>query len=156
MMNFQTRAQRLLQRCDQLAEFTSIDYGLCRTYLSPEHQACNQQVSQWYQAAGMASWQDAAGNIWGRYRGSDPNAGTLILGSHLDTVVNAGKYDGILGVLAAIEIVDQLHQNNQQLAFNIDVVGFGRRRRHPIWHHINWQPRSSWGVGRQLERTQGR
>lgn len=118
-------AGRVLERCEHLAKISAIDYGVCRTYLSPEHTRCNAVVAQWMVEAGMRSWQDQAGNCWGRYesKGQDISK-PLILGSHLDTVVNAGKYDGILGVLCAIEIIDYLSRNNIECPFPIDVVGF--------------------------------
>lgn len=75
--------------------------------------------------AGMQVWQDAVGNICGRYEGMEPNAPALLLGSHLDTVRNAGKYDGMLGVITAIELVSRLHQQNKRFPFAIEVVGFG-------------------------------
>jgi len=118
-------ANRVLQRCDTLAGISSMSDAICRAYLTKEHRQCNQQVMQWMSDAGMCTYEDAAGNCWGSYRASATSAQTLILGSHLDTVPNAGRYDGILGVLCAIEFIDTLHQKGQRLPFNIDVVGFG-------------------------------
>ncbi len=118
-------AARVMQRCEQLAQYSSMSTGICRTYLTQEHQQCNATTQQWMQEAGMKSWIDGAGNCWGRYASANEDASSIILGSHLDTVPNAGKYDGILGVVAAIEVVDALHRNNVQLPFHIDVVGFG-------------------------------
>ena len=69
--------------------------------------------------------QDAVGNICGRYEGTEPEAPALLLGSHLDTVRNAGKYDGMLGVITAIELVSRFHQQNKRFPFAIEVVGFG-------------------------------
>lgn len=118
-------AARVLARCEELAQLSSIDYGVCRTYLTNEHKQCNQLVQQWMQEAGMIAWEDQAGNCWGRYDTSDsPQEASVILGSHLDTVVNSGKYDGILGVLCAIEIVDNFSRNNIQLPCALEVVGF--------------------------------
>ena len=118
-------AARVLARCEQLAELSSIHYGVCRTYLTTEHKRCNRLVQQWMVEAGMVAWEDQAGNCWGRYDHSDkPRETSVILGSHLDTVVNAGKYDGILGVLCAIEIVHNFSRNNIVFPCAIDVVGF--------------------------------
>ncbi len=118
------QAERLLQRCDELARVSGLESGILRAYMTPEHLRANRIVSGWMQAAGMHSWFDQAGNIWGRYPSADAKAKTLIIGSHLDTVPNAGKYDGILGVLAGIELVDDLNKNQVQLPFHLDVVGF--------------------------------
>lgn len=121
-----TPAERVMAQCDQLAAFSEHEDALCRRYLTVEHQQANQQVAQWMQEAGMRVWQDAAGNQWGRYPAdAPPERPVVILGSHLDTVNNAGKYDGMLGVLSAIEVVRQLHQDQSQLPFAIEVVGFG-------------------------------
>jgi allantoate deiminase len=73
--------------------------------------------------AGMTVWQDSVGNICGRYEGEQEGAPAVLLGSHLDTVRNAGRYDGMLGVLTAIEVVDSLHQQGR-LAQAIEIVGF--------------------------------
>lgn len=121
----QTAAARILQRCDELAAISSLPDGILRAYLTPEHQRANDTVAQWMQQVGMTTRVDAVGNIWGRYEAQTANAPALILGSHLDTVPYAGRYDGILGVLLAIELVAGLHQDSQRLPFAIEVVGFG-------------------------------
>lgn len=118
-------AERILQRCDELGAISSMANGVCRTYLTEEHQRCNEVVTAWMKQANMLTWVDEAGNCWGSYHADVDDAPTLILGSHLDTVPNAGKYDGILGVITAIEFVDALNQRGERLPFNIDVVGFG-------------------------------
>ncbi len=117
-------ANRLLNRCETLAGFSALSDGILRAYLTPEHAQANAQVSQWMIEAGMTTWQDQVGNQWGRYEGSLEGAPKLIIGSHLDTVPYAGRYDGILGVLAAIELVSQLNSENRRLPFAIEVVGF--------------------------------
>lgn len=117
-------AERLLQRCDLLAGISATEGAICRTYLTDEHRRCNRQVIQWMREAGMETHTDAAGNCWGHYAGSDVDGQTLLLGSHLDTVPGAGRYDGILGVLAAIEVVARFHRRGRRFPFHIDVVGF--------------------------------
>lgn len=118
-------AARVMARCDALAQISESPDGLTRVYLSPEHLQVNALVGEWMRAAGMRVWQDAVGNICGRYEGTEPGAQALLLGSHLDTVRNAGRYDGMLGVLSAIEIVSWLHQQQRRLSLAIEVVGFG-------------------------------
>ncbi len=124
-LNAVTGAERILARCKILAGISSMPGAICRTYLTPEHSRANEQVHKWMSMAGMTTWEDAVGNCWGRYRAEEDDAPTLILGSHLDTVPNAGAYDGILGVLTAIELVDALFQASERLPFHIDIVGFG-------------------------------
>lgn len=114
-------AARVMARCDALAELSSLDAGICRTYLSDQHQAANALVGDWMRSAGMTVAIDAAGSIHGRFGSTDPNAPTLLIGSHLDSINNAGRYDGILGVLIGIEIAAALPA---ALPLAIEVIGF--------------------------------
>ena len=84
-------ASRVMARADRLAAFSETADALTRVYLSPEHLQANQLVGQWMQAAGMMVWQDSVGNICGRYEGQQEGAPAVLLGSHLDTVRNAGR-----------------------------------------------------------------
>lgn len=121
----QVAARRVMARCDALAEISESEQGLTRVYLSPEHLRANARVGEWMQAAGMTVWQDEVGNICGRYDAAQPGAPALLLGSHLDTVRNAGRYDGMLGVLSAIETVQWLHDRQRRLPLAIEIIGFG-------------------------------
>ena len=118
-------AAEIMARCDQLAAVTDTPGLIRRVYLSPEHARVNAMTAGWMREAGMSSWTDAAGNQWGRYEGTDPDAPALVLGSHLDTVADAGRYDGILGVLLGIAVVSRLHERGQRLPFAVEVVAFG-------------------------------
>ncbi|BAO00786.1 AmaB protein [Candidatus Pantoea carbekii] len=119
-------AVRVMKRCDILAQISSEkEEGITRLYLSPEQLRANICVGEWMKSAGMTVWQDTVGNICGRYESLLPGAPALLLGSHLDTVRNAGRYDGILGVLSAIEIVQWLYDHQKYLRVAIEVVGFG-------------------------------
>lgn len=117
-------ARRVMERCDTLAEISETPGQLTRVYLSYEHLRANAQVAQWMQEAGMVTWQDAVGNICGRYEAANDGAQAVLLGSHLDTVRDAGRYDGMLGVLTAIEVVDWLHRQNLRGSQAIEIVGF--------------------------------
>ncbi|MBK4765135.1 MAG: allantoate amidohydrolase [Pantoea sp. Brub] len=118
-------AKRVMLRCKELSKISSTKNGLTRTYLSKEHLQANKLVGNWMAEAGMEIWQDAVGNICGRYESIKLGAPALVLGSHLDTVYNAGYYDGVLGVLAAIEIVHWLNKNKIHFIVSIEVIGFG-------------------------------
>ena len=118
-------AKKVMNWCDQLAAISSNPENISRFYLTPEHKRCNALVAQWMQEAGMETWVDAAGNLCGRYDAQDACAKTLLIGSHLDSIPNAGAYDGILGVLIAIAVVEQFYQNNIALPYAIDIIGFG-------------------------------
>ena len=117
-------AERVMARADALAAISETPDALTRVYLSAQHLQANQLVGQWMSQAGMTVWQDSVGNICGRYEGAQEGAQAVLLGSHLDTVRNAGRYDGMLGVLTAIEVVDSLHQQGLHLAQAIEIVGF--------------------------------
>lgn len=117
-------AQRVMARADELALISETPVVLTRVYLSAEHLQANQRVAQWMALAGMQVWQDSVGNICGRYEGEQEGAAAILLGSHLDTVRNAGRYDGMLGVLTAIEVVQSLHNQGRRLAKAIEIVGF--------------------------------
>ncbi|WP_241650220.1 allantoate amidohydrolase [Rosenbergiella collisarenosi] len=117
-------AQRVMQRCDSLAAISETAGELTRVYLSDQHFHANRQVQQWMEAAGMSVWQDEVGNICGRYEGLTEGAPAVLLGSHLDSVRNAGRYDGPLGVLTAIEGVSWLHQQGIRLSNAVEIIGF--------------------------------
>jgi allantoate deiminase len=83
-------ARRVLERIDALASCSAEDGALTRVFLSPQHRAANKLVAGWMREAGLEARGDAIGNVVGRYEGSRPGLPCLMLGSHLDTVRNAG------------------------------------------------------------------
>jgi allantoate deiminase len=117
-------APRMLGRLEALARHSEQPDGLTRVYLSPEQRAATALVAEWMREAGMSARLDAIGNIVGRYEGERPGLPCLMLGSHLDTVRNAGKYDGMLGVVSAIECVRALNSSGKRLPFAVEVAGF--------------------------------
>jgi allantoate deiminase len=116
-------AQRVLERADQLAALSSRADGIERVYLSTEHRAANDLAAGWMHDAGLVTWEDAAGNQCGRHSGAADGLPAVLLGSHLDTVPGAGRYDGILGVLVAIEVAARLR--DADLPFALELVAFG-------------------------------
>lgn len=118
-------ARTILERCEILARQSSDPEGIERVYLSPEHAAVNLQTGHWMYEAGLSTWLDAAGNQCGRFEGATPGLPALLLGSHLDTVPNAGRYDGILGVMLAIAVVDRFRESGRPLPFALEVLAFG-------------------------------
>jgi allantoate deiminase len=118
-------ADRILERCESLAQHSELAGGLTRVFLSPQARAAGDKVLAWMREAGMQAKLDAIGNAVGRYEGNRPGLACLMLGSHLDTVRDAGKFDGMLGVVTAIECVSVLHSQNKRLPFAIEVIGFG-------------------------------
>jgi allantoate deiminase len=117
-----SRAQEVVSRCQTLARFTEDPPRICRTFLSPPMRACHRQIEDWMRPLGMAVTIDAAGNLHGLYPGTDGAARSLLIGSHLDTVPDAGAYDGVLGVVLAISLIESLE--GRRLPFSIEVLGF--------------------------------
>ncbi|MEA9588357.1 allantoate amidohydrolase [Xanthomonas sp. WHRI 10064A] len=118
---------RAVARCDALgvAPYSDTPEGLFRAWLSPAHRAAIAQVSTWMRQAGMQVRLDAAANLIGRYDGTQADAPALLIGSHLDSVRDAGRYDGPLGILLGIECVAALHAQARRLPFAIEVIAFG-------------------------------
>jgi allantoate deiminase len=105
-----------------LASFSEDVGSIRRTFLSPPMHECHREITKWLTAAGAEVTVDAAGNLTGFYAAAHSAAPRLLLGSHLDTVPNAGAYDGILGVVIAVALLEALE--GRQLPFAIEVVGF--------------------------------
>ncbi|NRQ48258.1 allantoate amidohydrolase [Aeromicrobium stalagmiti] len=117
-------AIEVLDRCAELDRYSAHASYLERVYLSPQHAAANAATADWMAAAGMSTWQDAAGNQYGRREGREVGLPALLLGSHLDTVPDAGSYDGMLGVVMAIAVVERLGDRIDDFPFAVEVVGF--------------------------------
>ena len=114
--------REVMRRCDELGRVSEDKGCLTRTFASPAMQRANKLVGSWMRAAGMTVREDAAFNLIGRLPSAKRGAKTVIIGSHLDTVRNAGKYDGPLGVLLGIAVAEKLR--GQKLPFHLEVVGF--------------------------------
>ncbi|SDR48673.1 allantoate deiminase [Rhizobiales bacterium GAS113] len=117
--------RRVMQRLDELSIDTDEPGRITRLFLSPSHKAAMARVRGWMQAAGLAAHDDAIGNVVGRIEGPSADAPTFILASHIDSVRNAGRYDGGFGVVSAIEVVEELRRTGAKLPFAIEVVAFG-------------------------------
>lgn len=120
-----TTAARVLARCAELDRHSAHPDRLERIHLTPQHAAANALVAGWMAEAGLTPWQDAAGNQCGRREGREPGLPALLLGSHLDTVPDAGSFDGMLGVTMALAVVERLGERIDSLPFAVEVVGFG-------------------------------
>ena len=118
-------ARRLMARLDALAAFTDDPPRLTRLCLSPSHRRAAEQFIAWAGEAGLAARIDPVGNVRARYEGRTANAPALMIGSHIDTVRDAGRYDGALGALAALSVVEGLAAQGRRLDVAIEVVAFG-------------------------------
>jgi hydantoinase/carbamoylase family amidase len=119
---------RIFELADSLAQWSETPDGLTATYFSAAHKAVAAQLRDAMQAAGLEAHIDAVGNVVGRIASGAADAKSdtkaLIVGSHYDTVVNAGKYDGRLGILTGLVVAEHLHRSGRDLPFHLDVVGF--------------------------------
>lgn len=114
----------IMAMIDRLAQFSEHEDKLTCSYLSAAHLAAAAQIREWMLAAGMSVETDAVGNVVGRLRCDDPQASTLITGSHYDTVIDAGRYDGRLGIVLPIAVALQLRQTGTVLPFDLEIVAF--------------------------------
>ena len=115
-------ALEVVERCQTLARFSEDSGSTRRTFLCPAMRDCHREITSWLVPLGITSRVDAAGNLRMTYPSVEPDAPRLLIGSHLDSVPNAGAYDGILGVVLAIALLTALE--GQKLPYTIEVVGF--------------------------------
>src|SRR5437588_4790958 len=114
----------IIGRIDELAAISETPEHLTRIFLTKEHRAAADLVLSWMRDAGMRAHLDAIGNVCGRYEGESAGLPCLMLGSHYDTVRDAGKWDGPLGLITAIACVADLHRRGRRMPFAIEVTGF--------------------------------
>ena len=114
-----------MERLDALARHSDEPGKLTRLYLSAAHKAAAEELAGWMREAGLTVSIDALGTVVGRYESAIPGAPALLLGSHIDTVRDAGRYDGALGVIAGLVAVEELSKRSEKLPFAIEVVAFG-------------------------------
>jgi allantoate deiminase len=112
----------VVSRCDILARFSEEPDRLTRTFLSEPMRPLHEQLGAWMRAAGMEVRIDAIGNLIGHYPGDEPEAPILLVGSHVDSVPDAGKYDGILGVLLGVALVQSWR--GKRYPFAVEVIAF--------------------------------
>ncbi len=114
-------AADVLARCATLGEISEEPDRLTRRVATPALAKAGEVVARWMEDAGMTTRRDAVGNVIGRHGGGER---PLVLGSHLDTVPNAGTFDGPLGIVAAIAVVERLAAGGPQPSCPVEVVAF--------------------------------
>jgi len=118
-------ARQAIDACNTIAQFSESPNNLTRTYLSLPFHDVHSFLGAWMRRAGMTSHVDAAGNLRGVYSCGHSNAPRLVIGSHIDTVPDAGAYDGVLGVVIALALIENLAENRAEpLPYDIEVVAF--------------------------------
>jgi allantoate deiminase len=116
------RTKTVIDRCRKLAGFSEQPDATSRTFLSAPMHDCHQEIAEWLEPLGVDAKIDAAGNLRALYPGAQVGAPRLLLGSHLDTVPDAGAFDGALGVVLAVGLLESLE--GRRLPFGIEIVGF--------------------------------
>jgi len=115
-------AENVIARCKALAAFSEDKGGLRRTFLSPPMRDVHRELANWLDPLGATTRVDAVGNFRAVYRAKEEGASKLLIGSHLDTVPNAGAYDGLLGVVLGIALLEAL--DGERLPYAIEIAGF--------------------------------
>lgn len=115
----------ILKQADVLASYTEDPPRVTRRYLTTQHRQAGDYLAALMRDAGMEARYDALGNVVGRYAADRPDAPVVMTGSHMDSVRDAGRYDGLFGILSAIACVRDLHRRGRRLPFAFEVVAFG-------------------------------
>ena len=124
MNTYLKRAEKVLQRINELASVSEDENFLARTYGTKKFIEGRDKVQHWMKEAGLLTCVDNIGNIRGRCLSKIANAKTFVVASHIDTVVNAGKFDGPLGVLLGLDLLEELIRSGIELPFHIELIGF--------------------------------
>ncbi|NEU32411.1 M20 family metallo-hydrolase [bacterium LRH843] len=117
--------KRLNERIEELSRITEENWeGVSRRALTEEDKRAHSLVTSWMEEAGMSVYVDPAGNLIGRKEGTDPNAKPVTIGSHIDSVLNGGKYDGTIGVIGGIEVAQHITEEGIEIKHPIEVIAF--------------------------------
>ncbi|HZE86294.1 MAG TPA: M20 family metallo-hydrolase [Puia sp.] len=118
------RAEKIFSRIDELAAITEVPGGITRVFGTTEFLEGAALVLKWMREAGLEARVDAIGNVRGILRCADAGARTFVIGSHIDTVKNAGRFDGPLGVLAGLDLLEELIGSGRPAPFHIELIAF--------------------------------
>ena len=126
-----SRADRVIARCREIARCTEVEGQTTRTFLADSMHRVHALLSEWMRAAGMQVRIDVAGNLRGALPATSRGAPRLLIGSHLDTVANAGAFDGVLGVVLGVALVEEIAADARNtttagkgMPFDLEVIGF--------------------------------
>src|SRR3990170_1147378 len=124
MSDYLQRATKVLQRINELASVSEDKGRITRTYGTKAFIEGRNKTEVWMKEAGLQTRVDNIGNIRGRLLSQNAHAKIFVIASHIDTIINAGKFDGTLGVLVGLDIVEQIIRSKTELAFHIELIGF--------------------------------
>ncbi|WP_246859575.1 allantoate amidohydrolase [Spirosoma sp. KCTC 42546] len=124
MIDYLLRAENVLNKINELASISDDPACVTRTFGTVAFQQGSALIQRWMQTAGLQTRVDAIGNVRGRLTSSIAGAKTFVIASHMDTVVNAGKFDGPLGVIMGLDLLEQLRQSGKALPFHLELIAF--------------------------------
>lgn len=124
MDDYIQRAHKILQRINELASISEDTGCITRTYGTMAFIEGRNMIERWMKEAGLQTRVDNIGNIRSRQASKNPQAKTFVIASHIDTIINAGKFDGPLGVLIGLDLVEKITRSKIELPFHIELVGF--------------------------------
>lgn len=124
MKSYSERAAKVQQRIDEISLYSDDPRWLSRTFGSKALTECGQKIASWMQESGLDMRIDNIGNVRGKLVSANPEAKTFVIGSHFDTTINAGKYDGILGIIMGLDIIENIRERNISLPFHIEIIAF--------------------------------
>ena len=124
MSNHLQRAERILKRIDELASISEDKTCITRTYGTAAFIEGRNKVQQWMKGAGLQTTIDNIGNIRGRLKARNGVTKTFVIASHIDTIINAGRFDGPLGVLMGLDLIEQIIESKTEIPFTIELIGF--------------------------------
>src|SRR5258708_5753933 len=124
MNEYQQRAENIVSRIQELASISEEDGCITRRYGTPAAVRAGKKVLDWMRMAGLRARIDVIGNVRGVWPSEEKGAKTLVIGSHIDTVVNAGRWDGPLGVLMGLDILEDIIRGGLKLPFHVELIAF--------------------------------
>lgn len=124
MQEYNTRAEKIMERLNALAAITEEPGVITRTFGTDAFLKGRRLIQQWMEEAGLQTRVDNIGNLRGRFETAMPSRKNFVIASHIDTVANAGKFDGPLGVVLGLELLEQIGKEKSELPFNLELIAF--------------------------------
>jgi allantoate deiminase len=124
MSDYRQRAETILTRINELASISDDPACITRTFGTDAFRRGSQLIQRWMREIGLQTRVDVIGNVRGRLLSEHPNAKTFVIASHMDTVVNAGRFDGPLGVIMGIDLIETLIRSGKSVPFNLELIAF--------------------------------
>jgi allantoate deiminase len=124
MKTYFERASKINERINELSTYSDDEQGITRLFGTSSFLECSNKIASWMREAGLEAYIDNIGNVRGKLKSKNPDAKTFVIGSHFDTVINAGKYEGTLGILTGLDLIENIISENISLPFHIELIAF--------------------------------